>query len=97
MTATEPSGDAKRARVSTKAKVKVRFSEAVLPATVTRKTVRLQLDRKASPVKARLRYDAARQRVVLIPRKALRAATTYRVQVTTGHRGRRRQPSRPGA
>lgn len=83
VTSTVPSGDAKQAKVGTRAKVKVSFSEPVRPTTITRTTVRLLVGRKATPVKARLRYHADRHRVVLTPRRALRAATTYRVTVTT--------------
>ena len=68
------------------AKVKVRFSEPVRRDTLTRRTVRLLVGAKATLVKVRLRYDADRERVVLTPRKPLRSATTYRVQVTTGVR-----------
>ncbi len=84
VTATVPARDAKRVRAGTKAKVKVRFSEPLRTGTVTRANVRLLLDRRSKPVKAKLRYDAARHQVVLTPRRALRAATTYRVHVTTG-------------
>ncbi|MET0526163.1 MAG: DUF4082 domain-containing protein [Nocardioides sp.] len=84
VTAGAPAHGSQRVRVGPK--VKVRFSEPVLRATLTRTTVRLLRDRNARAVNVRLRYDADRQRVVLTPRKVLRPATTYRVQVTTSVR-----------
>ena len=81
-----PGRDAKQVRVGARTKVKVRFSEPVRRATLTRTTVRLLLDKQATPVKARLRYDADQHRVALTPRKSLRRATTYRVEISTSIR-----------
>ena len=81
-----PARGSKGVEVAARTRVKVLFSEPVRKATIKRTTVRLLQGHAARPVRARLRYDADRQRVVLTPRSALRRATTYRVQVTTGVR-----------
>ena len=86
VTAGAPARGSQQVKVGARTRVKVRFSEPVRRDTLTRTTVRLLQGRQATPVKARLRYDADRERVVLTPRTALRSATTYRVQVTTGVR-----------
>ena len=76
-----PSAGAKR--VSPGASIKVTFSKKVRPASLNRMSVRLHRQGKAARVPTRLTYDAARQRLTLVPKKRLRAGTTYRVVVTS--------------
>ncbi|MCA1984435.1 DUF4082 domain-containing protein [Nocardioides nematodiphilus] len=72
------------------APVKITFSKAIWPSTLTSTTVRLMHGTK--PVATRLTYRPARHQAVLTARTGLRAGATYRVKVSTrvrdsqGHR-----------
>ena len=72
------------------APVKITFSKAIWPSTLTPATVRLLHGRK--PIATHLTYRPARHQAVLTARTGLRAGATYRVQVSTrvrdsqGHR-----------
>lgn len=79
--ASAPGAGAKR--VSRGATIKVTFSKKVRPATLTRMSVRLHRKGSKARVPARLSYDAARQRLTLVPKKRLQAGTRYRVVVTS--------------
>jgi hypothetical protein len=79
--ASAPSAGAKR--VSRGASIKVTFSTKVRASTLTRGSVHLHRRGSTARVPARLSYDAARQRLTLVPTRRLLPGTTYRMVVTS--------------
>lgn len=79
--AATPSGGATRVALGTT--VEVTFSEHVRAALLTRANVRLLRKGRPTPVRATLRYDEQRARLVLDPVGRLRPRTAYRVVIDT--------------
>jgi hypothetical protein len=81
VSATRPAAGANG--VGPRGSIRVRFSEAVRPDTLTPGTVRLLRKGSGKRVPVDLRYDADRRRLVLDPQFALHRGATYRVLITT--------------
>jgi hypothetical protein len=64
--------------------IKVFFSEKVARATLTKTNVKLMRKGSTKAVRATLRYDEIRRKLVIDPKRALRPDTTYKVLIRTG-------------
>ena len=84
VTAGAPAQGSREVRVGPK--VKVRFSEPVRRSTLTRVTVRLLHDRKATPAQGEIEVRRGRAPSGADPTAGLGPSTTYRVEATTGIR-----------
>jgi hypothetical protein len=75
------------ARTSTATSVTAIFSEAVNPATIGKKTVKLVKTGTKKPVPATISYNPATRKMTLIPAQKLLPGATYTVTVTGGAKG----------
>jgi subtilisin-like proprotein convertase family protein len=66
------------------ANIRAVLEEAVRPGTVSRSTVRLTEIGTRTAVRVRVRYVAAKRKIVVDPRRRLAAGTTYQVRIRRG-------------
>jgi hypothetical protein len=75
-----------KADVDRDATIKIRPSEALAPASITRSSVVLKRKGSSKKVRAKVTYPAAGERIRLNPKGDLQARTTYRARVGTAVR-----------